>query len=174
VEPGGAEVLHFGETGLPHQFFLVPDRDRTAYSLTPGFKAAGKMARQLTFQDDIGELEPAAWFQDAVNFGEEPLLVGREVDSTVRDNHVEAIAGIRYGFTVNLFDLDIFVAGPAEIIPGPSHHLFGEVDSADPAGLADQPPGDNEVETGSAADIEDCFALFDGGDSKGVAHPAEG
>ena len=64
------------ETRFLEQPDLIPDRDRTAYSLRPGFKAACHACRKLIFQDDIGELKPTSALQDAINLLEAGLLVG--------------------------------------------------------------------------------------------------
>ena len=50
AETGGPEVSNLNETGILHQLQLVPDRNRAAYSLTPGFEAADQMTWQLSFQ----------------------------------------------------------------------------------------------------------------------------
>ena len=173
VKPCWTEICNVPETGLPHELLLVPDRDRAAYSLAPRFKASDQVTRQLTLQDNVGELQPASWFENTVDFGKKFFLVRGEIDDAVRENQVKESIGIRDGVTVDMPDLNVVVTDPVAIAPGTLHHLKGQVNAANLTCFSGQQPGHDEIETGAAADIKDNTARFNGCDGKRIPHPAK-
>jgi len=71
------------KAGPIHQPDLVPDRDRAAYSLGPGFRTFCQMSRQFIFNYHVGKLNSPARFENAEEFPEAGGFVGREIYDTV-------------------------------------------------------------------------------------------
>ena len=71
---GRSEILDVSEARLLYQRDLIPDGDRPAHSLRPGFEATGNVRKQGLVLHDVRELEPAARAKDAVDLLEDFLL----------------------------------------------------------------------------------------------------
>jgi len=66
-----------------HQLDLVPDRDRAAYSLGPGFRALCQMGRQLLFNYHVGKLNFSARLENAEKFPETGCFVWDQIYDSV-------------------------------------------------------------------------------------------
>ena len=174
VKSCGTNTLDLYETGVLEEIALIPDRDRAAYSLRPGFPAAQKMAGQLALPDYIGELQPPARLQDPEEFTEQGWLIGCEIDYPVGGCHGKG--AIREGqvITLDLADRNLGMPGPAEIFLGHGNHLRGEVDPVNLATAANQAGGYQEIETGAATQVEKPLTRSNLSQGKGIPDPTEG
>ncbi len=75
--------FNVSETCLGEELQLVPDRDRSAYSLRPGLGARRELGGQLLLEHDVGELDSSSGFEDTADLAECGSLVRREVDHPV-------------------------------------------------------------------------------------------
>ena len=73
----------FCKSGLLHQPDLVPDRDRAADSVRPGFRTLCQMGRQFTFNYHVGKLESPARLENPEKLPETGWFVLDEIDDTV-------------------------------------------------------------------------------------------
>ena len=68
---------------LLHQPDLVPDRDRAANSLGPGFRTFCQMGRQFIFNYHVGKLNSPSGLENAEKFPETGWFVGDQIYDTV-------------------------------------------------------------------------------------------
>jgi hypothetical protein len=53
---GRSGILDVDETGIPNHAQEIPNRDRAAYSIGPGFEAVGQFCRQVFVKNNVGQL----------------------------------------------------------------------------------------------------------------------
>lgn len=173
-DAGRSGEQDIGKTDLPQQQEMVPDRDRTADSLRPGFGARCEILRQLLLQHNIGECEPAPGLQDAKDLGEQHLLVRREVDDAVRYDRIEQIAAEGKDLGIQLLDFGLRDARLPEVLPCFHDHRFGQVDAVHSTRRTGQVCRYIQVEAGAAADVENNGTGMDRAERKGVSYSAIG
>ncbi len=71
------------KSGPLHQPDLVPDRDRAANSVRPGFRTLCQMGGQFTFNYHVGKLEPPARLENPEELPETGWFVRDEIDDAV-------------------------------------------------------------------------------------------
>jgi hypothetical protein len=65
------------------------------------------------------------------------------------------------GVRIYLFDLNVLHAGKRKVLLCELDHVFRQIDPGDPAALAHQRGGNEQVKTGSAPEIQDRFSRPD-------------
>jgi len=75
-ETGRPAVLYPAESAGLHQTDLIPDRDRTADSLSPGFETARGRPGLALLEHNIRKLETPSGFQDTKDLPEAGKFVG--------------------------------------------------------------------------------------------------
>lgn len=166
-----ADIL---ETGLPHQKKLISTGDRAAYSLRPRFDAREEMRGQFLLQDDVGKLQPAALFQDSVDFLEKPWFLRRKIDNAVGDDRIEGV--VRKWQQVRGYKHNFGVCNPhgGEVGRSSSDHFRRKIDALNPAGRSGPPGGAGKIESRAAADIQNDTPFLERSHGEWVAYAAKG
>jgi hypothetical protein len=79
--------------------------------------------------DDVGDLEAPAGAQDAVDLGEDRLLIRHEVDDIVRDHDVDRLVAQRQRLDQPLVELDVGEAQRIRAFARAVEHRGGHFDA---------------------------------------------
>src|ERR1039457_416235 len=83
----------------------------------------------ISRDDDIGDREPAAWFQYAEGFAQDAIFVGREVDHAIGNDDVDGIIGQGDILDLTLEEFDVVDAGFELVLAGQGEHFVGHVET---------------------------------------------
>ena len=153
---------------------LEPVLDRTGRR-RPGDAAAqqrlvgGEIGRQRADVHHIGDRQPPTRLQHAERLAEHLRLVRHQVDHAVGDDHVARPVGDRQMLEFAQPELDIARADARRIVARLGQHLVGHVDADHPALGSDLPGGEQAVEAGTAAEIDQHLTRSQSSDRLGIA-----
>ena len=119
--------------------------------------------------DDIGDGETSAGFENAEGLAQDAIFVGGEIDDAIGDDDVDRVVGQGNVFDFALEEFDVFDAGFALVLAGQREHLIGHVEAVGFAGGADAAGGEQDVDAAAGAEVEDRFAGVQFGQGGGVA-----
>ena len=156
------------EAGLAELAAILAFLERARHAADPQLDAAADHGRHLAPYHDVRDGEPAAGLQDAERLGEHAVLVGRQVDDAVRDDHVHGVVGQRDGLDLALEELDVAHAGLALVLARQGEHLVGHVEAVRLAGGPDAPGRQQHVDAAARAEIEHGLARLQLGERGGV------
>jgi hypothetical protein len=106
-------------------------------------------------------------------FAEKFFLGGTQVDNPVGNHHVKGPVAKGNAFVADLEDHDIGGPGLRQVPPCSGSHFLGQINAVDPALRPGKKTGNEQIEAGAAADVQDDAAASDGLDGKRIADPAE-
>ena len=129
----------------------------------------GEFRRQRPDVHHVGDGEASARFQHAESLAEHLRLVGHQVDHAVGDDHVAGGIRDRQVLEFAQAELDIGRAYACGVVSGLGQHLVGHVDADHAALRPDLPGGEQAVEAGAAAEIDQHLAGAQGRDRLGIA-----
>jgi hypothetical protein len=172
AEPCGTSKLYVGKPHLLNQINEIPNRDRTANSLGPGFSNS-LFCWKLLSQYHVGELEAATALEDTVDFSERSFLEGRKVENAVRDHYIEHVVVERYFFGTCDPHLCHRSTCFGQVLSSPLCHLWGKVYAESFPRWTYHKTCTKEVESASAAHIEDNLIGMNIALGKRITHPAK-
>ncbi len=108
-----------------------------------------------------------------MNLAKNSFFVLDQVDHAVRNDNIKGIVTVRYFLFVDLLDLEIPDACAGQVLLGLLRHVLGEIYAADASCLTDQSACHKHVKACPAPVIQNCLALCDGTERKGVAYATE-
>src|SRR5262245_30475843 len=109
----------------------------------PDVRAARR--RDVSVDDDVGDLQATARLQDPERLAEHGSLVRREVDDAVGDDEVGGSVLDRQRLGVSLTVLDLAKAGERDALAAAFQHCRRHVHGNDPAGAPDRLRGEEAV-----------------------------
>ena len=121
----------------------------------PQLDAAPDGGRHLAAHDDVRYGEPPAGLEHAKCLGEHAILVRRQVDHAVRDDHVHGVVGERDRLDLALQELDVVDTRLALILARQREHLVRHVQAVRLAGRSDAPGRQQHVDAAAGAEIQD-------------------
>lgn len=124
---------------------------------------------QGAFEDDVGNAEMASGFKDAVDFPEDAVFIGDEVEDAVGYDYVGDIRGNGHFFYVALTEFDVVVTELVSIGAGLIEHGGREVDTDDLTPFPGFGAGNKTIITGSGSQVDHYVAFFDLGELSGKA-----
>src|ERR1019366_3023525 len=92
IDAGGLDV-DVGEPGGGQLGAVVSFVERAGHAAHPGQDMLADLGGDFAARHDVGNGEAAAGFENAEGFGEDAILVGREVDDAVGDDNVDRGVG---------------------------------------------------------------------------------
>jgi hypothetical protein len=105
--------------------------------------------------DDVGDLQPAARAQDAIDLPEHGVLVGHQVDHAVGDHDVDRAVLHRQRLDQRLVQLEVGEAHLGRARASALEHRRRHVDTDRAAARAGHLRRDQQVGARSAAEVED-------------------
>ena len=149
VEAGGGELAR-----------VLVLLERAGDAADPQLHAAPHLGRHLAANHDVGDREAAAGLEHAEGFAQHAILVGREIDHAVGDDHVDGVVGQRDVLDLALQELDVLDAGLALILSRQRQHLVGHVEAVGLARRTDAPGRQQHVDAAARAEVEHGLAGF--------------
>ncbi len=134
---------------------ILPGLERSRDAADVELGGLPELRRQLALEDDVGDAEMAARLEDAEDLGEGPALVGDEVEDAVADDDVGGSVVDRQGLDVPEAELDVPEAEAGGVLAGLGDHLGRHVDADDPARLAHDRAGDEDVVARARSEVDD-------------------
>ncbi len=92
-EGGFADDFNIHETGLPDRPEIILFHHGAGNAADIGLNGFFQRSGQPVQQDDVGDHQPAAWFENPEGLPEDPLFVGGEVDDAIRNNDINGTVG---------------------------------------------------------------------------------
>jgi hypothetical protein len=114
---------------------------------------------EVVLGEEVGDAEPATGPQHAETLGQHGILVARQVDHAVGDDHVHGLAGQRDGLDVAFEPVDVGQARPGLVGAGEVEHLVGHVEAVGGAGGGDATGGEQDVDAAPGAEVEHGHAV---------------
>ena len=143
--------------------------ERARDAARPRAERRGESLRDCSAGDDVGHSEAPARLQDPKRLAQDAILVGREIDDAVRDDHVDRIVGQRDMFDFALEELDVGRAGLALVIARERQHVVGHVEAVRLARRADPARRQQHIDAAARTKIENGLALSEFGESCWIA-----
>src|SRR5690606_8213700 len=131
--------------------------ERPGNTPDPEFQVPANLGWHLAADDDVRDGETATRLQHAERFAQGDVLVDREVDHAVGDDHVDRVVRKRDGLDRALQELDIRGAGLPLILAREREHLVGHVQAIHLASRADALRRQQHVDAATGAEVEHDF-----------------
>src|SRR5579885_1901834 len=164
---------HIGEAGVLEHLLPARTGQPAGNSASPQVDVPQRLGWHGPAVGDFRELEHTARAQDPADLLEHCLLVGAQVDHTVGDHRVGPAVLDRDRFGEAFTELDM--SEPERLRGGPrlGQHLGRHVYPDDLSAVADLAGGDEAVEPGAGADIDNTLANLEDAERERVAHAGE-
>ena len=152
---------------------MISHGDRSANSLGPVIRAALPIIALLTGEADVGELHNAAGFEHPVDLSEQLEFKRRQVDDAIGNHVIETLIPKRHLLGGDVVHLDSLISKTFQDTPRLDEHFLGQINAAHPPLAPHNQPGNEQVEAGTAAQIEDRAAFRYWGDGEWIADTTE-
>ena len=146
------------EAGLVEQAVEIALRQRPGDALPLELIVVADRRIRLRFTHHIGDHQAASWTQHSRDLRESRPLIGRQVDHTVRERDVHALALERQGLQVSLLEAEVVEAqSSADMLgtfPRQGEHGIEHVDADHPTSRADSTRCHEALDSAPAAEVE--------------------
>src|ERR1051326_3045558 len=126
-------------------------------------------SRHLTARNHIGYRESATGLQDTKRLLQHPVLVGREIDHTVRNHYIHRVVGQGNVFDFALQELDIVDPRLALVFAGQREHLVRHVEPIGLSAGTDSARGEQDVDAAAGPEVEYPLAWLEFRERRRVA-----
>ena len=154
--------LDIGEAGRLELRRVLCFLQRPGDAADPKLHAPPDIRGDLTADHDVGHREPAARLQHTKRFAQHCVLVTRQVDHAVRDDHVDRIVGERDVLDRPFQELYVGCAGLALVLARQREHLVGHVETEGLPRRADPLRGQENVDATAGTEVEYRLARLQG------------
>jgi hypothetical protein len=172
IDLGGHD--HIGKADEFEQLAPLCFQQSTGDSPTPEFDVVFCLLGDWFVHKDVADLHAATRPKDAVDLAEHGSFVGAKVDDAVADHDIGLAIVDGQGLSETFAHVNIFEAERAGTGLSAFAHLRSHVDGQDLAGCADLLRGDEGIEPGAAANIDNNLAGIQFPEEEWVACPCEG
>src|SRR5215468_3883733 len=162
------------EAGLGKLIAVLLLLERAGHAADPELDALANGRRHLAAHHDVGHGKATAGLEHAKGFGQHTILVGREVDHAIGDDHIHAGLGQGDLLDLALEELRVLDARLALVVAGEGEHLVRHVESVGFAGGPDAPGGEKHVDAAPRAQIQHGLAGLELGERRGIAAAKRG
>ena len=125
----------------------------------------------MTTDDHVGHGQAPAGFEDPECLAQNGVLVRRQVDHAVRDDHVDGAVGQRNRLDRAFEEFDIRGARLLLILASQCQHLVGHIQPVHLAGRADALGRQQHVDAATRSEIEHRVSRFERQERRRIAAP---
>src|SRR5262249_15301414 len=145
--------------------------ESAGHTADPELDALSDGRRHGAAHDDVGHGEPTAGLEHAEGFGQHAILVGRQIDHAIGDDHVHAGFGQGDLLDLTLEEFHVLDVGLALVLKSEGQHLVRHIEPVGFARWPDASSGEKHVDAAPRAEIENGLADPQLGERRGIAAP---